>query len=25
VLMYGSGDLYGQATSLFDWGFAQPA
>ncbi|BBZ27845.1 D-alanyl-D-alanine carboxypeptidase [Mycolicibacterium madagascariense] len=25
VLMYGSGDLYGQATDLFDWGFAQPA
>ena len=25
VLMYGSGDLYGQAIDLFDWGFAQPA
>jgi D-alanyl-D-alanine carboxypeptidase (penicillin-binding protein 5/6) len=24
VLMYGSGDLYGQATGLFDWGFGQP-
>jgi D-alanyl-D-alanine carboxypeptidase (penicillin-binding protein 5/6) len=22
--MYGSGDLYGQAVALFDWGFAQP-
>jgi serine-type D-Ala-D-Ala carboxypeptidase (penicillin-binding protein 5/6) len=25
VLMYGSGDLYGQATGLFDWGFGHPA
>lgn len=25
VLMYGSGDLYGQAINLFDWGFGQPA
>jgi D-alanyl-D-alanine carboxypeptidase (penicillin-binding protein 5/6) len=25
VLMYGSGDLYGQAVGLFDWGFSQPA
>jgi serine-type D-Ala-D-Ala carboxypeptidase (penicillin-binding protein 5/6) len=25
VLMYGNGDLYGQAISLFDWGFSQPA
>ncbi|MCV7423458.1 D-alanyl-D-alanine carboxypeptidase [Mycobacterium yunnanensis] len=24
VLMYGSGDLYGQAVDLFDWGFGQP-
>jgi D-alanyl-D-alanine carboxypeptidase (penicillin-binding protein 5/6) len=24
VLMKGSGDLYGQATSLLDWGFSQP-
>ncbi|MEH3132987.1 MAG: serine hydrolase [Mycolicibacterium neoaurum] len=24
VQMYGSGDLYGQAISLFDWGFSQP-
>jgi D-alanyl-D-alanine carboxypeptidase (penicillin-binding protein 5/6) len=24
VLMYGSGDLYGQAIGLFDWGFSQP-
>lgn len=24
VQMYGSGDLYGQAIGLFDWGFAQP-
>jgi serine-type D-Ala-D-Ala carboxypeptidase (penicillin-binding protein 5/6) len=24
VEMYGDGDLYGQAISLFDWGFAQP-
>ena len=24
VQMYGSGDLYGQAISLLDWGFAQP-
>lgn len=24
VEMYGDGDLYGQATGLFDWGFAQP-
>lgn len=24
VLMYGDGDLYGQAIRLFDWGFAQP-
>jgi D-alanyl-D-alanine carboxypeptidase (penicillin-binding protein 5/6) len=23
VLMYGDGDLYGQATRLFDWGFGQ--
>jgi len=23
VEMYGDGDLYGQATALFDWGFAQ--
>jgi D-alanyl-D-alanine carboxypeptidase (penicillin-binding protein 5/6) len=23
VLMYGTGDLYGQATGLFDWGFSQ--
>jgi D-alanyl-D-alanine carboxypeptidase (penicillin-binding protein 5/6) len=25
VLMYGDGDLYGQAIGLFDWGFSQPA
>jgi D-alanyl-D-alanine carboxypeptidase (penicillin-binding protein 5/6) len=25
VLMYGTGDLYGQAISLFDWGFSQSA
>jgi serine-type D-Ala-D-Ala carboxypeptidase (penicillin-binding protein 5/6) len=25
VEMYGSGDLYGQAINLFDWGFSQPA
>jgi len=25
VLMYGTGDLYGQAVNLFDWGFGQPA
>jgi D-alanyl-D-alanine carboxypeptidase (penicillin-binding protein 5/6) len=25
VLMYGNGDLYGQAIGLFDWGFSQPA
>jgi serine-type D-Ala-D-Ala carboxypeptidase (penicillin-binding protein 5/6) len=25
VLMYGDGDLYGQAINLFDWGFGQPA
>jgi serine-type D-Ala-D-Ala carboxypeptidase (penicillin-binding protein 5/6) len=25
VLMYGTGDLYGQAIGLFDWGFSQPA
>jgi D-alanyl-D-alanine carboxypeptidase (penicillin-binding protein 5/6) len=25
VLMYGEGDLYGQAIGLFDWGFSQPA
>lgn len=24
VEMYGDGDLYGQAISLFDWGFGQP-
>lgn len=24
VQMYGSGDLYGQAISLLDWGFSQP-
>jgi D-alanyl-D-alanine carboxypeptidase (penicillin-binding protein 5/6) len=24
VEMYGSGDLYGQAINLFDWGFSQP-
>lgn len=24
IQMYGSGDLYGQAINLFDWGFAQP-
>jgi D-alanyl-D-alanine carboxypeptidase (penicillin-binding protein 5/6) len=24
VEMYGNGDLYGQAISLFDWGFSQP-
>jgi D-alanyl-D-alanine carboxypeptidase (penicillin-binding protein 5/6) len=24
VELYGDGDLYGQAISLFDWGFAQP-
>lgn len=24
VQMYGSGDLYGQAIGLFDWGFSQP-
>ena len=24
VQMYGSGDLYGQAIRLFDWGFGQP-
>lgn len=24
VQMYGTGDLYGQAVGLFDWGFAQP-
>jgi serine-type D-Ala-D-Ala carboxypeptidase (penicillin-binding protein 5/6) len=24
VEMYGDGDLYGQATALFDWGFGQP-
>ncbi|RZT13784.1 D-alanyl-D-alanine carboxypeptidase (penicillin-binding protein 5/6) [Mycobacterium sp. BK558] len=24
VQMYGSGDLYGQAIDLFDWGFRQP-
>ena len=24
VQMYGSGDLYGQAINLLDWGFAQP-
>ena len=24
VQMYGDGDLWGQARSLFDWGFAQP-
>src|SRR6478609_6979088 len=24
VEMYGDGDLYSQATGLFDWGFAQP-
>jgi D-alanyl-D-alanine carboxypeptidase (penicillin-binding protein 5/6) len=24
VQMYGTGDLYGQATALFDWGFSQP-
>jgi serine-type D-Ala-D-Ala carboxypeptidase (penicillin-binding protein 5/6) len=24
VEMYGDGDMYGQARSLFDWGFAQP-
>jgi D-alanyl-D-alanine carboxypeptidase (penicillin-binding protein 5/6) len=24
VQMYGSGDLYGQATALLDWGFSQP-
>ena len=24
VQMYGDGDLYGQATRLLDWGFAQP-
>ena len=24
VQMYGSGDLYGQAIALFDWGFSQP-
>ncbi|KRE32009.1 D-alanyl-D-alanine carboxypeptidase [Mycobacterium sp. Soil538] len=24
VQMYGTGDLYGQAIDLFDWGFAQP-
>jgi len=24
VLMYGTGDLYGQAIGLFDWGFSQP-
>ena len=24
VQMYGTGDLYGQATSLLDWGFSQP-
>jgi D-alanyl-D-alanine carboxypeptidase (penicillin-binding protein 5/6) len=23
VEMYGNGDLYGQAISLFDWGFSQ--
>ena len=23
VQMYGTGDLYGQATQLFDWGFSQ--
>ena len=23
VEMYGTGDLYGQATRLFDWGFSQ--
>ncbi len=22
--LYGTGDLYGQATALFDWGFSQP-
>lgn len=25
VQMYGTGDLYGQATGLFDWGFSQPS
>ena len=25
VEMYGTGDLYGQAIRLFDWGFSQPA
>jgi len=25
VLMYGTGDLYGQAINLFDWGFGQAA
>jgi D-alanyl-D-alanine carboxypeptidase (penicillin-binding protein 5/6) len=25
VQMYGTGDLYGQAIGLFDWGFSQPA
>jgi D-alanyl-D-alanine carboxypeptidase (penicillin-binding protein 5/6) len=25
VLMYGNGDLYGQAIGLFDWVFSQPA
>ena len=25
VLMYGTGDLYGQATGLFDWGFSRTA
>ena len=24
VQMYGTGDLYGQAISLLDWGFSQP-
>jgi D-alanyl-D-alanine carboxypeptidase (penicillin-binding protein 5/6) len=24
VLMFGTGDLYGQAIGLFDWGFSQP-
>jgi D-alanyl-D-alanine carboxypeptidase (penicillin-binding protein 5/6) len=25
VQMYGTGDLYGQAIGLFDWGFSQPS
>ena len=24
VQMFGSGDLYGQAIALYDWGFSQP-